>query len=467
MATTAEPAKSSTEETLPFGLKLGWATGALGVALLMNGIAGLILLWAISMLGIDPWLAGLIIAVSKLFDVVTDPVIGLWSDRLRHPKGRRRPFLTWGAAISALSFALLFTAPVFENQYLTAAYVFLILCLYAVGFTVFNIPYLSMPAEMTDNYHERSSIHAYRMVFVAAGAAIGSAGFKFALEGLGPKEMQTWAIVGLGGATIILLSMLIAYFSTASARFTNPEEDTGQTRFEQLQTEFGAVAGNPHFLRLIGVKFSQLMGVSTMGAGMAYFFVQYLQLDFIALGWFGLAVTGATIVFAPILVKFSKMYGKKAAYFVAAAINIVYALSWTLSEANEPMLNIILRSVLVGIAFGGNVIMAMSMLTDIINEDANRTGVRREGAFTAMYSFVEKLTAAIAPLILGVALTWVGFDKNLDYDVPQGEDVNNALLLVMAWLPALFYLIAAILLTGYRLTEDDVNASAKKAKASD
>lgn len=441
---------------LPFGLKLGWATGAFGVALLMNGIAGVILLFAISILKIEPALAGTVIFVSKLFDVVTDPVVGMWSDRHRSAKGRRRPFLTWGAVLSAASFAIIFTAPEMASQYLTALYLFAALCLYAFGYTLYNIPYMAMPAEMTDDYHERSSIHAYRMVFIALGGMVAGAGIKFALDALGSTDPDSWALIGIACGAMILVSMLIAYFSTASARFTDPAEASGKNKFEQLRTEFGAVIGNRHFMRLIGVKFSQLMGVQTMGAGMAYFFVQYLTRDFAALGTFFLIVSISTIVFAPILVRFSKSYGKKAAYYVAAGVNILYALSWSFAEPGESMLAIGLRASIVGIAFGGNVIMAMSMLTDIINEDANRTGVRREGAFTALYSFVEKLTGAIGPLIVGIALTWVGFNKDLPFDVPQGENVNTALLLAVSWLPAIFYLIAVVLLSGYKLTEDDI-----------
>jgi len=117
---------------------------------------------------------------------------------------------------------------------------------------------------------------------------------------------------------------------------------------------------------------------------------------------------------------------------------------------------ILARGLLVGVAFSGNVIMAMSMLTDIINEDATRTGVRREGAFTALYSFVEKLTGAVGPMIVGVALSVVGFDKDLPFDVPQGGNVDTALLLAVSWLPAIFYFIAAWLLIGYKLREEDV-----------
>jgi len=461
MATTADdiapvaPA-SAGEDKLPVGLKLGWASGAFGISLLMNGIAGVLLLFAVSMLGIDPWLAGAIITVSKLFDAITDPIVGLWSDRLRSARGRRRPFLTWGAVLSAASFAIIFATPSFANQYATAAYLFLALCLYAFGYTLFNIPYMSMPAEMTDNYHERSSIHAYRMVFVALGSMVAGAGIKFALDLLGSTDKSSWALVGSACAVLIFVSLIIAYLSTAKARFTDPAEDAGESKFEQLRSEAGAVAGNRHFVRLIGVKFSQLMGVQTTGAAMAYFFVQYLQQSFSVLAIFFLIVTASTIICSPLLVAFSKAYGKKAAYYVAAAANIAYALSWTVSGPDDPLGLILARAGLVGIAFSGNVIMAMSMLTDIINEDAGRTGVRREGAFTALYSFVEKVTGAFGPLIVGIALSFVGFNKDLPFDVPQGDDVNFALLLAVSWLPAIFYSIAVLLLTGYSLTEDDV-----------
>ena len=457
-ASGATPANSSTEK-LPFGLKLGWAAGAFGVAVLMNGISGVILLFAVSILKIDPWLAGAVILVSKLFDVATDPVVGIWSDRHKSTKGRRRPFLTWGALASAASFAAIFTAPQFDSQYLTAAYLFGALCLYAFGYTLYNIPYLSMPAEMTDNYHERSSIHAFRMVFVALGGMVAGAGSKALLDHLGIGEASSWATVGIIGGSIIFLSMMVTYFTTSKARFTEADEAKEGNKFEQLGREFGAVVGNRHFLRLIGVKFSQLMGVQTMAAGMAYFFLQYLERDFSYLAMFFVVVSISTIIFSPILVAFSKKFGKKGAYYVAAGVNIIYALSWTLAGPDEPLWSILARASIVGIAFGGNVIMAMSMLTDIINEDANRTGVRREGAFTALYSFVEKFTGAVGPLIVGVALSFVGFNKDLPPNVPQGDDVNTALLLAVSWLPAVFYIVAVLLLSGYKLTEDQINQS--------
>ena len=152
MATTApatNAASRADDDTLSVSLKLGWGSGAFGIALLMNGIAGLILLFAASILQIEPWLAGTVIFLAKLIDVVTDPIVGVWSDRFESPRGRRRPFLFWGAITGAASFALIFTTPSFESQYVSALYLFVVLSFYAIAYTIYNIPYISMPAEMT------------------------------------------------------------------------------------------------------------------------------------------------------------------------------------------------------------------------------------------------------------------------------------------------------------------------------
>jgi len=415
-------------EQLPVSLKLGWATGAFGVSILMNGIAGLILLFAASILKIDPWLAGVVIFLSKIVDMVSDPIVGMWSDRHRSAKGRRRPFLFWGSILGAASFALIFTAPVFDNQYWTSAYLFALLSFYSIAYTLYNIPYLSMPSEMTDDYHERSSIYAYRMVFVSLGAFVTTSGIKVALEWLGKTEARSYAIVGIVCAAVILVTMLIGYFSTKRARFTAPSDASAESNAVQLINEFNA-----------------------------YFFVQSLERDFNILAIFGVAVSVTSIIFSPLLVKLSKRIGKKETYYVAGALNVLYVLSWSIADAGDPVWTIIARGALVGIAFSGNVVMAMSMLTDIINEDANRTGVRREGAFTSLYSFVEKLSAAIGPLIVGFSLSIAGFNNKLPFDVPQGGDVDVALRMAVSWLPALFFLIALWLLAGYDLKEEDIS----------
>ena len=154
---------------IPQGVRVSWGAGALGVALLMNAIGILALFYMVNVLGMEPALAGTLYFLTKLLDIVSDPIVGSWSDRIKSPAGRRRPFMLAGAFVSACSFVLIFTTPIFDAQWLTAAYIFAALAIYTFGYTLFNVPYMAMPAEMTDSYHERSAIHGYRMVFIASG----------------------------------------------------------------------------------------------------------------------------------------------------------------------------------------------------------------------------------------------------------------------------------------------------------
>ena len=442
-------------DALPIRLKIGWASGAFGIALLFNGIGALVFFYMIGILKIEPALAGSLIFVVKLLGAFTDASAGAWSDRIQSPRGRRRPFLFWGAFICAASFAMIFTAPVFTHMWATAAYVFAGLCLFSLGYSVYNVPYLAMPAEMTDSYHERSSIHSYRMIFVTLGGFVAASLAPAALEELGKTLRSSYAIMGATVAALMLIALRAAYYSTSSARFT--KQGTAKLA---IGKDFAEIFRNRHFMRLIGVKFMQLTAIQCTQASMLFFFVQSLQLKLTVMVPLGLAMSVSTIISAPLLVKFSKVYGKRAAYFVASTIYVIYCFSWLLAAPQEPIWAIVLRGLIVGVAATGNVLLAMSMLTDIINFDARQTGQRREGSYTAVYTFVEKLTGAMGPLLVGTMLSLAGFNNKLPPDVPQSGDVTSALLLTTAILPGVLGLVAMLILSGYRLRQEDIEETA-------
>ena len=141
---------------LPFRIVFGWGLGTLGVAVLFNATSFLLLRFLTDFAGLAAAAAGLAIALSKVYDAITDPVMGVVSDRTRTPWGRRRPYLFLGGLACGAAFALLFHAPALGGGEASLALVFLLLLVYATAYTVFNVPYLAMPAEMTDSYHERT-----------------------------------------------------------------------------------------------------------------------------------------------------------------------------------------------------------------------------------------------------------------------------------------------------------------------
>ncbi|MEZ5457755.1 MAG: MFS transporter [Steroidobacteraceae bacterium] len=440
-------------DQLPVRLKFAWGTGALGAAVLMNSVTILVLFYLVSVVGLDPGLAGTLVFISKLFDVATDPVMGVISDRARFRSGRRRPFLAAGAFVSAASFAMLFTIPQFDSQAITAAYVLVALLLYTLGYTIFNVPYIAMPAEMTDGYHERSSLHSYRVVAISIGSSIAGALAPILLQAFG-EGREAYRVIAILFAAIIFASMIYCYVGTRDARFTFGTQTTHSVR-----GQVRLLLGNQPFLWLIATKAFQLLGIASVGATTLFFITAYLRIPLANLGVFALINTVVTIAMMPAFVWLSRRIGKRNGYLVSTAIFAIYCLSWLPAGPGEPLLWYYARAVLVGICLGGNILLANSMLTDTIDLDARRSGMRREGIYAAMYSFVEKTAGAFGPLLVGWMLQWVGFQRDLPRDAVQEPQVLFGILMGVSVLPAALAVLSMITLAFYKLDQDTLDAA--------
>jgi glycoside/pentoside/hexuronide:cation symporter, GPH family len=464
------------EDRLPIGLKLSWATGALGVALLMNGISALSLVYMVSVLRMEPWLAGALLAIVRLYDAFSDPIAGVMSDRTVSKMGRRRPFLLWGAAISGISFFLCLASPFigpfekpFEGQGLLAtAYMLGVLILYSTGYSLFNVPYMAMPAEMTNGYHERSSIHGYRVMLASLGGmlaqsgsllVIGLTGKEAGRAGIGVEDWSTFLLIGAVGGAVVTATMLVTFFGTANAR-----QIERPAREMPWQAQLSAFVRNVPFMQILSVKLLQLIGLSFSSSALIFMAVNILGLNPAKLAYIGITMVVTVMLLTQPLMLLGKKIGKRGGYIVSSFFTIGVALSWafegpgTVSDSE-----LIIRGVANGIAFAGNVAFAMSMLTDTMELDAHRTGMRREGMFTALYSFIEKIAAATGPFIVGVALSAAGFNpRTPPTEVTDG--VRQAVLLGVTWAPASFMLASVVILAFYKLDKADLVKAKEDAK---
>ena len=450
-STYAASNSAMSNDIIPPRIKTLWSIGALGVYFMVNAVAGFVVIYMVTILKIDPWIAGLVAFLPKIFDAFSDPLVGGWSDRLNVKGSRRRPFLIAGAILSSLSFMMIFMTPVFENTNYSALFIFIALMLFSFGYTLFNIPYLAMPAEMTEDYHERTSIHSYRVVAFSIGGLVTGVSIPLLLQTMGEDSWNTYAFIGAAGAVLIFTTMLITWYGTKHAKFsTTPIERP------KIFAELGHVFSNKHFLRLLGVKFCQLFGIAATIVALPFLIRNVMQLDYGILALYFVVSGIVSIIAAPVLLKLSRRIGKSRTYMVSAFCYVIAVSSWFLVQPGEPTWTILIRAFFIGIATTGNVMMAMSMLTDIINYDSRLHDVRREGIFTAFYSFVEKFTFAFGPLVVGVALSVAGFDKSLATDAVQSPQVRQAILLGMSYIPAVMGLLSIWLLKGYKLTEADL-----------
>ena len=157
---------------LPLQIRLGWGLGSMPITILNLSSNVLLLRFMTDSLGIAAVVAGLIFAGAKVWDAVTDPLMGVLSDRITTPWGRRLPWLASGGLLCALTVVALYTTPDLNGMALLI-YLAAMLLLFRTAYTMFNIPYIAMAVELTPSYHERTQLMSFRVVFSSFGSLIG------------------------------------------------------------------------------------------------------------------------------------------------------------------------------------------------------------------------------------------------------------------------------------------------------
>ena len=150
---------------LSFSQRFGWAIGTHGTSTMIGVLVTYLLNYMTDTLGIAAFTAGLIIFVARMYDLITDPIMGYISDRTDSRWGRRRPYLLVGAIVCFIAFVALFNIPEIQSKAGMAGYTTFLLIMFTTAYTIYNVPYLAMPAEMTDSYNERTSMMGLRVIF--------------------------------------------------------------------------------------------------------------------------------------------------------------------------------------------------------------------------------------------------------------------------------------------------------------
>jgi GPH family glycoside/pentoside/hexuronide:cation symporter len=167
------------------------------------------------------------------------------------------------------------------------------------------------------------------------------------------------------------------------------------------------------------------------------------------LAGFSLAATFATIAAMPLWLKISRTIGKRNTYFLGAALFVLAKLSWLVATTDEPQVIFLARGLLFGFSAGGILLIAQSMLPDTIQHDFDRTGLRREGIFAAVYSFAEKTAFALGPLVFGIILSVMGFEAAAGNT--QSAQAQQGIMLGVVWVPIIATTLSALALIPYRL----------------
>jgi GPH family glycoside/pentoside/hexuronide:cation symporter len=439
---------------LPRTVLFGWGLGTIAPVAVLTATNVLLLRYMTDFVGIGAGLAASLIAFSKFFDAFADPTMGALSDRISSKVGRRRPFLLWGGVALALTVVALFSAPAALSLQGRIIYMGVMLLAYALAYTIFNVPYLAMPAEMTKSYHERSHLMSYRVYAVGGAQMLTSYLGPMLIARTGGAKGHM--IMALALAPVIVASALACYLMTAKAAFTERPE---KARYP-LGVQIRSVVANAPFFILILTKFLTLMTLGVQ-AVFPFFFKRVLGVSDAYLGTYFLLSSILLIISQPVWLWLGRRLGKRVTYMLALGVAVPVSLSWLLAGHGESILLVYLRGILTGFGSGGAILMGQSMLPDTMDYDYRRTGLRREGIFAGFYTTVEKLAGAVGIAIVGAFLSASGYIQSTGATVAQPPSAIKAIYIAISCLPALISGLGVVALIFYDLSEHKLHATGR------
>ena len=418
---------SSDMKVLPFRLKLGYGMAELSSSLTWTLVAVCFLVFLIDVVGLHPAFAGFILMVGKLWDAITDPLLGVISDRLKTRWGRRRPFLLSVAVPYGVITWLLFSDFGLDST-LTKVYFLVAIILYNTASTILEVPYTSLAAEMTQDYDQRTSLFSYRAVFSQVASIIASAVpwslAPFLAELLGGEERTGWSAMTAIFGVFAIIPILWTWRATRGYELY-PEKTT-----VSLKDVLSGPLKNRTFLYTMGVYTTASMIIGAVGTVMEMYMKHYLGFSSTQQTLAFLFLFACTILWIPVISRVSESYGKRESFIVFFGMWIVVqAVGVSLLKP----LMVIPFYILMVLASAGVVtitLIGMSMIPDAVEVDEFKSGQRREGLHVGVIWFFRKLGIAVVIQLLGLILSWIGYDGTMTTQSPETISGIRALFIL-------------------------------------
>ncbi len=418
MATETHPI-IATEDRIAIGQKIAYAVGMFVNNLQAAAIPAMMVILNLG-LGMDPALVGIVGFMPRIFDAISDPLMGYISDNTRSRWGRRRPYILIGAILAGLLFAGMWQMPTGHSESFYFWFFLLASISYFLVYTLFSTPFVAFGYEMTPDYHERTRLHAFANT---AGqiAWLGVPWFyaimasdRFDNTAHGARVLAIW----VGGA-ILLLGMVPALFCRERMGKLKPNDS------QEKPSGIGQSAKNfakgiattfrcKPFVKLCAATFLVFNGFQLGMSFALYVMIYYVfggddQKAGDLNGWFGTLTALATMCVIPLTAVISQRLGKRRTFMLTISLSIVgYVIKWFGYNPNYPYL-LLVSCPLVAFGTGSLFTIMGSMISDVCDYDELETGERREGVFGAIYWWMVKVGLALAGLLGGLLLKASGF----------------------------------------------------------
>ena len=434
---------------VPGRMVLAYGAPAIGAGYMYLLLGLYVMKFSTDVLLIAPAVMGLIFSASRIWDAVSDPLVGYLSDRTRSRWGRRRTWLVGSIVPIAAAFIMVFAPPhALEGGALVAWMAVAVIGFYS-AMTVFFVPHLSLGAELSTNYHERSRLFGMRHAFYTFGAILSLVTFYFLIqaEQQGPEQVRELALY-LAVGTSLVMSALIVF---AGIHLREPAEYQGRMDANPFQA-FRDVWHNPHARLLIVVTFIEHIGSAAIGV-LTLYIAQYVVGAPGLAPLFILCYMVPSTISVPMWIPLSRRFGKVRLWMFSmlltgVSFGAMFALPF-IDSLLAKSIYISIAAVFAGLAAGCGGTISPSVQGDVIDYDEYITGERKEGSYFAAWNFVHKGGMGVMLLLTGFVLQFVGFVPNQ----PQTMTVQVAMVTLYGLFPLVCYLIGAALFSRFSLDE--------------
>lgn len=456
MATTDQHSSAITITEKPLSL---WTQIGYGLGDIFGGGSGVIisfyyLIFLTDVVRISPSLAGTVILISKIYDSITDPFEGILCDRTRTFLGRRRPYLLVGIPLIFLSFFALFYPYSMESESAQFTAVVLSYLFFSTVVSIVMLNYNALHSEITLDYHERSRLSSIRIFFSTVASILAAL---LPLEIVRAfADVRTGYIVMAAGFGLFFALPFIATVAAVRERreFQKPPRPFNWR--EAFLTPFQ----NRTFVYTLAMYLFAFVAIDTVSTIVAYFIKYYLQRSG-EVSFVNGTLLIAQVVSLPFYVRLSQKLGKVRGYIIGLILWAVTMLFSWLIGPQSARLWVYIFAAFVGLGTGGIVVMIYAIFPDIPDVDELGSGQRREAIYSALVTFIRKLSSALAIFAVSHVLEWAGYIPPIQESLnggmrlieqPQSPTFLLALRLIFMLLPLVLLALALMFALRFPLT---------------
>lgn len=439
-----------TPDRVPRRAVAGYAAGSVGTGG-FGTLPGLVLAYYLTdTLAVPALLATLVVIVPKVWDVLIDPAVGALSDREAGRRHTRTALMTLGALTLPIGFIGMFAAPSGLSPVLAGVWVLVFFVLATSSFSLFQVPYIALPADLTSDYAERTRLMGWRIAVLALAILLVGAGGPAVRDAVGGGSTG-YLVMGVAVAVVLLGGMMATVMGVRGRRGApvSPSSWAGSDRLQRIFGEYrtGLVAFRelPGYRTLLIVFILQGLATGVMLAAVQYVATYTLD-DQSALTFVFVALVAPAILVVPLWTWYAGRAGKQMALRLASVLFGVAALS-LVALLWAPGGWLYLPVALAGVGYAGMQLFPLAMLPDVISA----AGRHRGGAMSGLWTAGETAGLALGPVVVLLMLALGGFrSSTADQVVTQSGSALTLIVLAFSLVPALLVGASLLVLRGYR-----------------